>query len=131
VLARERRPTEPSGDGEADLARLIADAERLLNRAAVSPAEIAAVGVSAPGPLDRERGRILGPPNLPGWHDLPLRDRIADALGRPVFVENDANAAVLAEWRFGAWIGLSSLVYLTMSTGVGGGLILDGRLYPR
>lgn len=87
------------------------------------------MGLAVPGPVDRERGLILKPPNLPGWQDVPLRAWLSDALGLPVRVENDANAAALAEWRFGAGRGARNLVYLTMSTGVGAGLILDGRLY--
>jgi glucokinase len=129
VRARERRPTEPSGDAEADVARLIRDAKQLLERAMGPGEEIAATGISAPGPLDRERGLILDPPNLPGWREVPLRERIEAALPRPVFLENDANAAALAEWRFGAGVGLTDVVYLTMSTGVGAGLILGGRLH--
>ena len=81
------------------------------------------------GCLDRSRGALLAPPNLPGWDDVPLRDLLAEALDLPVRVDNDANAAALAEWRFGAGQGCRDLVYLTMSTGIGAGLILDGRLH--
>jgi glucokinase len=88
-----------------------------------------AVGLSVPGPIDHERGAILDPPNLPGWKDVPLRDRMSEILGLPVRIENDANAAALAEWRYGAGRGSKNVVYLTMSTGVGTGLILDDRLY--
>ncbi|UCE85170.1 MAG: ROK family protein [Deltaproteobacteria bacterium] len=129
VRARLRRPAQLCGDAESDVARLIRDAAQLLERAGSAPHDLAAIGVSVPGPLDRERGVILAPPNLPGWRDVPLRDRIAAAFDRPVYLENDANAAALAEWRFGAAAGLSDVVYLTMSTGVGGGLILGGRLH--
>ena len=82
-----------------------------------------------PGPFDPDTGTVLWPPNLPGWGEVPLRAWLEDALGLPVHLENDANAAALAEWRFGAGRGARHLVYLTMSTGVGGGLMLDGRLY--
>lgn len=87
------------------------------------------VGLSVPGPIDCERGLLLHPPNLPGWHGVEIRSWIASALGRPVRMENDANAAALAEWRFGGGQGARNLVYLTMSTGVGAGLILGGRLH--
>lgn len=127
--ARWRRPTEPSGNPAADLERLAEDVRRLLAGAGVPLGEVAAVGVTAPGPLDVDAGLVLTPPNLPGWAHVPLVAQLASALGRPVFLDNDANAAALAEWRFGAGRGLRHLVYLTMSTGVGGGLILDGRLY--
>jgi glucokinase len=90
---------------------------------------VCAVGVSAPGPLDPLSGDLVDPPNLPGWKRVPLRHLLADRFGIPVHVENDANAAALAEWRFGAGRGFEHVVFLTMSTGVGGGLVLGGRLY--
>jgi len=129
VGARMRRPTEPSGDPSLDVARIAADARRLLAEAGLTDGGLAAVGVSAPGPVDSARGVIVRPPNLPGWGTVPLRDLLGAALGAPVAVENDANAAALAEWRWGAGRGYADLVYLTMSTGVGGGLVLGGRLY--
>lgn len=108
------------------MVRLVTDCRDLLTEVG---RPVAGVGVSAPGPLDRERGALLSPPNLPGWLDVALRDRLAEALGLPVILENDANAAALAEWRFGAGQGCRDLVYLTMSTGIGAGLILGGRLH--
>lgn len=129
VLARRRRPTEPSGDPRADLARIVDDAHALLDEAGLAATDLATVGVSLPGPLDPELGVILSPPNLPGWDRLQVREPLARAFDRPVILENDANAAALAEWRFGAGRGFEHLVYLTMSTGVGGGLILGGRLH--
>jgi glucokinase len=129
LLATARQPTRPSGDGAADVAALAGSLPALLAEAGSRLAEVDAIGVSLPGPLDPERGVLLDPPNLPGWHDLPVRDLLADAFGVPVFIENDANAAALAEWHFGAARGFEHVVYLTMSTGVGGGLILGGRLH--
>jgi glucokinase len=98
-------------------------------RAGASLERVAAVGVSVPGALDLEAGVPLRPPNLPSWDRAPVRDVLEAALGLPVGLENDANAAALAEWRFGAGRGARDLVFLTMSTGVGGGLVLGGRLY--
>ncbi|HET6304027.1 MAG TPA: ROK family protein [Myxococcota bacterium] len=129
VRARRRRATEPCGRPEADLERIVADARALLAEVGLAPHEIAAIGVSLPGPLDPVAGVIHNPPNLPGWKEVDVRGPLARAFGRPVHLENDANAAALAEWRFGAGRGFRHLVYLTMSTGVGGGLVLDGRLY--
>lgn len=126
---QRRRPTEPSGDPAADVARMLADVRALLGEAGLEPGDLRSIGVSVPGPFDPESGRVLRPPNLPGWDDVPLRAWLEDAFGRPVQLDNDANAAALAEWRFGAGQGARHLVYLTMSTGVGAGLILDGRLY--
>lgn len=127
--ASRRIPTAPSGDAAADLARIAVAAQALLAEEGVAPEQVELVGVSIPGPLDVEAGQVLNPPNLPGWHRAPVRDALAQALGRPVVIENDANAAALAEWRYGAGRGLRHLVYLTMSTGVGGGLVLGGRLH--
>jgi glucokinase len=129
LLATGRRPTRLSGDGAADLADLAGSLRDLVAEAGCEPGDVDAIGVSLPGPLDPEQGVLLDPPNLPGWHDLPVRDLLTDAFSVPVFIENDANAAALAEWHFGAARGYEHVVYLTMSTGVGGGLILGGRLH--
>jgi len=129
VRARRRRPTDPSGRPEDDLARIADDVRAVVAEAGLALSDVAAVGVTAPGPLDAEAGVVLLPPNLPGWRNVPIVSALRDALGVPVFLENDANAAALAEWHFGAGRGLRHMVYLTMSTGVGGGLVLDGRLY--
>ena len=129
MIAHDRRPSPISGDPEADLLAIAAAASELIARSGLAASDIDAVGLSAPGPIDPESGVILDPPNLPGWKDVPIRSRMSEILGLPVRIENDANAAALAEWRYGAGRGSSNLVYLTMSTGVGVGLILDGRLY--
>jgi glucokinase len=86
------------------------------------------VGVGAPGPLDRERGVVIVAPNL-GWRDFPLRDAIADRVGLPATLDNDANCATVGEWWVGAAKGGRNVVGLTIGTGIGGGLILDGKLY--
>jgi glucokinase len=129
ILRRFRRPTDPSGRPEDDIARMADDARQLLAEAGVERDAVAAVGISAPGPVDVERGELVDPPNLPGWGTVPMVALVEEALGGPVAIENDANAAALAEWRLGAGRGFANIVYLTMSTGIGGGLILDGRLY--
>jgi glucokinase len=90
--------------------------------------EIAGVGVSAPGPLDSETGTIIAIPTLPGWEEFPLAAELASEFGLPVVVENDGIAAANGEWKFGSAKGLSHLVYVTVSTGVGGGVVVDGRL---
>jgi glucokinase len=129
VRARRRYATEPSGDPQRDVARLLAECRGLLAEAGLAPGELSGVGVAAPGPIDPEAGLVLGAPNLPGWERVALREALAQGLGQPVWLENDADAAALAEWRFGAARGARDAVYLTMSTGVGAGLILDGRLH--
>ena len=86
-------------------------------------------GISCGGPLDAKRGIILCPPNLPGWVDLDICRAFTDLFGGRAFLMNDANASALAEWHFGAGRGCASMVFLTAGTGMGAGLILDGRLY--
>jgi glucokinase len=89
---------------------------------------LSGVGVCAPGPLDSTTGTFIHVPTLPGWEDFPLRDALAETLGTCVVVEGDAIAACYGEWRFGAGKGLQHLLYITVSTGIGGGVISDGRL---
>jgi glucokinase len=91
-------------------------------------ASVVGVGVAAPGPLDIESGVVLAAPNLTGWRDVPLAAALAEATGLPVWVNNDANLAALGEARTGAGIGFDPLVYLTVSTGVGGGIVQGGRI---
>ena len=91
--------------------------------------KISGIGVSCGGPLNSKKGIILSPPNLPGWDQVPIVEILSGATQIPVALENDANAGALAEWRFGAGKGFSNMIFLTFGTGLGAGLILDGRLY--
>lgn len=91
--------------------------------------EIKKIGVSCGGPLDSKKGIILSPPNLPGWDKFPIKDILEKEFEIPVNLQNDANAGALAEWRFGAGRGYNNLIFLTMGTGMGAGLILGGKLY--
>jgi glucokinase len=86
------------------------------------------VGIGAPGPLDRDRGVVLLTPNL-GWRDVPLRDRMAELTGLPATLDNDANCATYGEWWIGAARGARHVIGVTIGTGIGGGIIFDGRLY--
>lgn len=131
ILASDYRETRASAaDGpEPVIARMLDAARTVMAQAGVKPAQVAAVGVGAPGPLDIEAGVLLSPPNLPGWTRVPLKKHIQDGLQIITFLENDANAAGLGEHRFGAGRGVQHMVYVTVSTGIGGGLILDGKLY--
>jgi len=90
--------------------------------------DFAGVGIGSPGPLDRERGIVIVTPNL-GWRNFPLRDEVANRVGLPASLDNDANCATLGEWWCGAAKGGRHVVGLTIGTGIGGGLILDGRLF--
>lgn len=129
ILAESRLDDWSGGDWRADLATLTEQGRALLREADVDPKSLDAVGLSLPGPLDALRGRVIDAPNLAGWVDVPIVEQLAQEFGVPIHMENDANAAALAEWRFGAGRGTQSLIYLTMSTGLGAGLVLDGHLY--
>ena len=86
------------------------------------------VGIGAPGPLDRDKGIVIVAPNL-GWRNFPLRDRIAERLNLPATLDNDANCATVGEWWQGAAKGATNVIGMTIGTGIGGGLILDGKLF--
>ncbi len=127
--------TEPTNvargaDGVTDqiaamIAKVIAD---LSKRCDAHRDDILGVGIGAPGPLERERGIVVVAPNL-GWRDYPLRDRVIDRVGLPATLDNDANCATLGEWWRGAARGSRNVLGLTIGTGIGGGIVLDGQLY--
>lgn len=129
VLAHERTATPQ--EGPESVARAIRELARSVRAAAGAAGEtIAGVGVAAAGPTDNKRGVLYDPPNIKGWgRETPFGPLLARELGETVCVENDANAAALGEAWVGAGRGVRDLVYITVSTGIGGGLILDGRLY--
>ncbi len=111
------------------VAQIVSSAHELLERNGVAEEDLLACGVSCGGPLDSENGIIMRPPNLPDWDNVPLADIIRESLGCPCKVRNDADACALAEWQFGAGRGTKNMIFLTFGTGMGAGLILDGRLY--
>lgn len=111
------------------VAELISSALEIMQRNGVSAEDVLACGVSCGGPLDSDKGIIMRPPNLPDWDNVPLAETVSIALGCPCKVRNDADACALAEWQFGAGRGTKNMIFLTFGTGMGAGLILDGRLY--
>lgn len=123
VLRHAQVPTA----ARAGPAAVIAQMERLVEEVGAGLTPIG-IGIGSPGPLDAEAGIVLHAPMLTGWWDVPLAQMVAERTGLPTMIENDANAAALAEWRFGAGQGARHLVYVTVSTGIGGGIIIDGRL---
>jgi glucokinase len=124
VQGHDLRPTHADRGPDAVIDTMVASLEE-----ARAGRTIAAAGVSTPGPCNPELGIVTEPPNLPGWHDVPLAALLLRRLGVPVWIENDANAAALAEHRLGVGRGSKHMLLLTLGTGIGGGLILDGRLY--
>ncbi len=124
ILARERFPTPATP--EQTLTRFISTLELMLE---VQQKPLAAIGVSCGGPLDSQRGVVLSPPNLPGWDEVRVVDVFHQYFNVPVALQNDANAGALAEWLWGAGQGCRNMIFLTFGTGMGAGLILNGRLY--
>jgi glucokinase len=121
-------PTEPERGQEIGLCKM-ADAIRgAIAAANVDLKQITAIGVAAPGPLDLRTGVMLEPPNLKPWRNAPVRQFIADEFKKPTAFQNDANAAAFGEWWCGAGRGASSLVMFTLGTGIGGGIVLNGRI---
>lgn len=102
--------------------------EDILARNNLTFANVEAVGVSCGGPLDSKRGLVLSPPNLPGWDEIPLPQMIIDKYGVPAYIQNDANACALVEWQLGAGRGTQNMIFLTMGTGMGAGIIAEGKL---
>jgi len=109
--------------------RIFGNIEQLLARNSISASELSAVGVSCGGPLDETNGIIMNPPNLPGWDGIQITKMIESHFGVKAVLQNDANACALAEWKYGAARGCNNVVFLTFGTGLGAGLILDGKLY--
>jgi glucokinase len=101
----------------------------LLAKNGLEAGAISAIGISCGGPLDSRTGVIMSPPNLPGWDNIPIVRILSEEFGVPAAVHNDANACALAEWLFGAGKGTRNMVFMTFGTGLGAGLILDGKLY--
>lgn len=126
VVRRASEGTDIAGGPGAVVAQFLRMVAEICGPGDLS--RVAGAGVCAPGPLDTETGTVLHIPTLPGWEDFPLRETLARELGVPVTVENDGIAAAYGEWKFGAGMGLRNLVYVTVSTGVGGGAVVDGRL---
>ncbi|MBC1561285.1 ROK family protein [Listeria booriae] len=124
LVAREQSNTEATSGATQALEKLV----RMIE--AVDPERLASgIGIGTPGPLDVDNGIILDAPNLPGWHGFRIRDELESRAGKTVFLMNDAKVAALAEAKIGAGTGYSSVQYITVSTGVGGGLVCDGEVF--
>jgi glucokinase len=122
IAMRAREATDAYARRLADLCRAV------LRKAAVKLSGIKAIGIAAPGPMNVRKGVLIAPPNNPGWHNVPIVAMVRRSLRRPVFLNNDANACALAEACFGGHRGARNLIYLTFSTGMGGGIIANGEL---
>ena len=128
ILTQGRKPMVATGTAEAALAAVTSAIDYMASSAAPDGG-FRGIGICAPGPLDPKTGVVLNPPNLPCWRNFPLAEQIVAKYGIPVKVDNDANAAALAETRWGAARGFRYVFYTTIGTGIGTGIVLDGRIY--
>ena len=124
ITKKEKVSTDLSIPPEKMIKQLISIADKMTNNQKIS-----SIGISCGGPLDSKKGVINSPPNLSTWVNVPIVDIMKKHFGVPVYLQNDANACAVAEWKFGAGRGKKNLVFMTFGTGLGAGLILDGKLY--
>ena len=129
ILAREYCPTVAEEGPRPVIDRMLSAIDKLLKSRNISPSQLHSISIAAAGAIDVDSGIVTMSPSLPGWVDVPLRDTVEAAYGISTFLLNDANAAALGEHRFGAGRGSANLVYITVSTGIGGGIIIDNNLY--
>lgn len=126
ILEKRRFPTTHVTQTLANIQTALNDIFQIATTQNISPS---AIGISCGGPLDAQRGIIQAPPNLPDWVDIPIVSILEEEWQLPTYLCNDANACALAEWKFGAGKGSQNMIFMTFGTGMGAGLILDGKLY--
>ncbi|MHB8086339.1 MAG: ROK family protein, partial [Dehalococcoidia bacterium] len=129
VLSHVYCPTMSHEGPDKIISRLVMSVHAAAREAGVKLRDTGGVGVAAAGIIDINKGLITEAPNLPGWRNIPFRDLLKDEFKIPVYMLNDASASALGEHRFGAGRGLDNLIYMTVSTGIGGGMIINGKLY--
>ena len=128
ILSREEFPTAGLSWRQV-LEEFACRIERIVSSNSNSDLQLSAIGISCGGPLDSKRGVIMSPPNLPGWDNVPVVDFFKERFGVPVSVQNDANACALAEYLYGSGRGAKNMVFMTFGTGLGAGIVIDGKLY--
>ncbi len=128
ILSREEFPTAGLSWQQV-LEEFACRIERIVSSNSNSDLQLASIGISCGGPLDSKRGVIMSPPNLPGWDNVPVVDFFKERFGVPVSVQNDANACALAEYLYGSGRGAKNMVFMTFGTGLGAGIVIDGKLY--
>jgi len=126
ILAQDRRPMIAGGTAQAGLQAVTGAIDSML---ATVNGQVSSIGICAPGPLDPKSGIVLNPPNVPCWRNFPLSSEITAKYRVPVQIDNDANAAALAETRWGAARGFRYVFYATIGTGIGTGIVFDGAIY--
>jgi len=129
IIEKKVLQTKDYPDPYQMIGQMQQEMKNLLDLHQLNIKEVASVGISCGGPLDSVKGIILSPPNLPGWDEIPIIKLFEDKFGIPAAIQNDANACALVEWLMGAGRGTSNMIFLTFGTGMGAGLILNGKLY--
>lgn len=127
ILKKESFPTETHLGPDHAIRLLLDSAAEIVD--SISARKLQSIGISCGGPLDSSKGIVQSPPNLPGWNNIPIVEFFSKKFSVPAYLQNDANACALAEWKFGAGKGTRNMVFLTFGTGMGGGIIIDGHLY--
>ena len=128
VLGSDKIETLAKQGPEQAIQRVNIAAQSLLQKLNIKPKELIGIGIASPGPLDIVKGCVDGSPNLPGWTGYSIEKGLSTFFNLPARIDNDANAAALGEYKFGAGKNKKNMVYITVSTGIGGGVIVDGRL---
>jgi glucokinase len=129
ILAHTRTPMNCHGSAEQGLASVVSAIESVFTQDPSSRAKVQCIGICAPGPLDPRTGVVINPPNVPCWRDFPLADEVAKRYSARVKVDNDANAGGLAEQLWGAGRGYRNVFFATIGTGIGTGIVLDGKIF--
>ncbi len=129
ILTQSKKPTHCKEGRDEMIKFLVSFSREIIEKSQLPRDKICGMGIGFPGPLNAESGIVFNPPNLIGWDNVPLKDILEEELKMPVSIENDANSAALGEWWKGVGAGTNSLVCITLGTGIGGGIILDGRVW--
>lgn len=116
-------------DVKSTIDNIIRELKAMCERHGLDASNTNGVGISCGGPLSSKTGVVMSPPNLPGWDNIPIVKYVEDAVGIPASLQNDANACAFAEWKYGAGRGTQNMIFLTFGTGLGAGIIIEGKLY--
>lgn len=129
IVQSIKLPTMEEQGPEAVVERIKESIKIVLDKAGISPGELKGIGICSPGAIDADRGVVVKSPNLTGWENVPVVEMLKEDYATEIKINNDANAAALGEYQFGSGRGTKNFVYITLSTGIGGGIIIDGSLY--
>jgi len=129
IVVRGRNPTQAQSGPDAAINNVLSAMEEIMASGKISSSQLLGVGIAVAGIIDGNNGKVIFSPNLPGWHEVPLGDIVQQRFGAPLYMGNDATIAALGEWHFGLKREIANLIYITISTGIGGGIIANGKPY--